>query len=151
MFIYCLITIFDVEMVTLERKVYMNLKNKIITLLEQNKYTYKELAGHLRLTEAELDHALETKTLEVRTLELISKELRIPLYSFFRDPVETEKSLSPDKQRYYDVNIWSDQEVKYRSEITKLKEDLEKLAAAAKNKDMLIEALEGELKKGWSK
>jgi hypothetical protein len=139
-------------MVTLERKVYMNLKNKIITLLEQNKYTYKELAGHLRLTEAQLDHALETKTLEVRTLELISKELRIPLYSFFRDPVEMEKSLSPDKeQRYYDVNIWSDQEVKYKSEITKLKENLEKLAAEAKNKDMLIEALEGELKKGWSK
>jgi transcriptional regulator with XRE-family HTH domain len=139
-------------MVTLERKVYMNLKNKIITLLEQNKYTYKELAGHLRLSEAELDHALETKTLEVRTLELISKELRIPLYSFFRGPVETEKTLSSDKeQRYYDVNIWSDQEVKYKSEITKLKEDLEKIAAEAKNKDMLIEALEGELKKGWSK
>ncbi|HTA62599.1 MAG TPA: hypothetical protein VK835_09095 [Bacteroidia bacterium] len=129
----------------------MNLKNKIITLLEQNKYTYKELAGHLHITEAELDHALETKTLEVRTLELISKELRIPLYSFFRDSAEMAKSLSTEKERYYDVNIWSDQEVNYRSEITKLKEDLEKLAAEAKNKDMLIEALEGELKKGWTK
>jgi transcriptional regulator with XRE-family HTH domain len=138
-------------MVTLEKKVYMNLKNKIITLLEQNKYTYKELAGHLNITEAELDHALETKTLEVRTLELISKELRIPLYSFFRDPAEMAKTLSPEKERYYDVNIWSDQEVKYRSEITKLKEDLEKIAAEAKNKDMLIEALEDELKKGWAK
>jgi transcriptional regulator with XRE-family HTH domain len=139
------------RMVTLERKAYMNLKNKIITLLEQNKYTYKELAEHLKISEAELDHALETKTLEVRTLELISKELRIPLYSFFRDPAEMEKILSPDKQRYYDVNIWSDQEVKYRAEITKLKEELEKLAIEAKNKDMLIEALEGELKKGWAK
>ncbi|MFI5141272.1 MAG: hypothetical protein ACHQII_02850 [Bacteroidia bacterium] len=138
-------------MITLEKKVRMNLKNKIITLLEQNKYTYKELAEHLRITEAELDHALETKTLEVRTLELISKELRIPLYSFFRDPAEMEQYLATDKERYYDVNIWSDQEVKYKSEITKLKEELQKLAAETKNKDLLIEALEGELKKGWTK
>lgn len=138
-------------MLTTERKVHMNLKNKIITLLEQNKYTYKELAEHLHITEAELDHALETKTLEVRTLELISKELRIPLYSFFRDPAEMEEYLSLDKERYYDVNIWSDQEVKYKSEISKLKEDLQKLAVEAKNKDLLIEALEDELKKGWTK
>ncbi|HKC69943.1 MAG TPA: ArsR family transcriptional regulator [Bacteroidia bacterium] len=138
-------------MVTLERKVRMNLKNKIISLLEQNKYTYKELAEHLKISEAELDHVLETKTLEVRTLELISKELRIPLYSFFRDPAEMEEYLSLDKQRYYDVNIWSDQEVKYKSEITKLKEELQKLTAETKNKDLLIEALEGELKKGWTK
>jgi len=138
-------------MITLDRKAYMNLKDKIVNLLSEKKYTYKELAEHLNVTEAELDHALETKTLEVRTLELISKELRIPLYSFFRDPVEMEKYLSADKDRYYDVNIWSDQEVKYKSEITKLKDDLQKLLAETKNKDLLIEALEEELKKGWSK
>src|ERR1700741_3178494 len=129
----------------------MNLKNKIEKLLAQQKHTYKDLAEHLHLSEKQLDHALETKTLEVRTLELISKELRIPLYSFFRDPAQMEKYLASDKERYYDGNIWSDQEVKYRPEITKLKEELEKLAIEAKNKEMLIEALEGELKKGWAK
>ena len=128
----------------------MNLKNKIVKLLNENKYTYKDLAEHLNLSEAELDHALETKTLEVRTLELISKELRIPLYSFFRDPVEMEKILSPEQEKYYDVNIWSDQEVRYKSEITKLKDDILKLTAEVKNKDLLIEALETELKKGWT-
>ena len=138
-------------MITLDRKVYMNLKNKIVRLLQQNNYTYKQLADHLYLTETELDHALETKTLEVRTLELISKELRIPLYSFFRDPDEMEKYLTDEKERYYDVNIWSDQEIKYKSEITQLKESMEKLSAEVKNKDLLIEALETELKKGWSK
>ncbi|HXU26426.1 MAG TPA: hypothetical protein VN698_04280, partial [Bacteroidia bacterium] len=76
---------------------------------------------------------------------------RIPLYSFFRDPAEMEQYLGTDKERYYDVNIWSDQEVKYKSEITKLKEELQKLSAETKNKDLLIEALEGELKKGWAK
>ena len=129
----------------------MNLKNKIVKLLEQNKYTYRELADHLHLSEAELDHALETKTLEVRTLELISKELRIPLYSFFRDPDEMAKYITAaEKEKYYDVNIWSDQEIKYKSEISKLKETIEKISADVKNKELLIEALENELKKGWS-
>jgi hypothetical protein len=104
----------------------------------------------LSLTVEQLDHALETKTLEVRTLELISKELRIPLFSFFRDPVQMAKFLE-EKEKYYDVNIWSDQEVKYKSEITKLKEDLQRLSAEVKNKDMLIETLEEQMKKGWAK
>ena len=138
-------------MITLDRKVYMNLKNKIVNLLEQHNYTYHQLAEHLQLSEAELDHSLETKTLEVRTLELISKELRIPLYSFFRDPDEMDKYLSEEKESYYDVNIWSDQEIKYKSEITQLKEKMDKLSAEIKNKDLLIEALEAELKKGWTK
>jgi hypothetical protein len=61
-----------------------------------------------------------------------------------------EKYFSEGKERYYDVNIWSDQEVRYKSEITRLKDDLLKLTAEVKNKDLLIEALEGELKKGWT-
>ncbi|MBS1646730.1 MAG: hypothetical protein JST67_05265 [Bacteroidetes bacterium] len=128
----------------------MNLKNKIISLLEQNHYTYQQLAAQLQVSEAELDHALETKTLEVRTLELISKELRIPLYSFFRGDNPKQPSVD-EANKYYNVNIWSDQEVKYKSEITRLKEDLQKSLAEVKNKELLIEALEEELKKGWTK
>lgn len=138
-------------MITLEKKIHMNLKDKIVNLLQQNNYTYSQLAEHLHISDAELDHALETKTLEVRTLELISKELRIPLYSFFRDPDEMAKYLSSDKERYYDVNIWSDQEVKYKTEISKLKETIDKISADVKHKELLIEALEDELKKGWAK
>src|ERR1700755_457099 len=127
-------------MIALDRKVYMNLKNKIVKLLEQNNYTYQQLAEHLHISETELDHALETKTLEVRTLELISKELRIPLYSFFRDPAQMAAYME-EKEKFYDVNIWSDQEVVYKSEITKLREDLQKLSSEVKNKELLIEAL----------
>ncbi len=137
-------------MIALNDKVYMNLKNKIVNLLEQNNYTYQQLAEHLHITENELDHALETKTLEVRTLELISKELRIPLYSFFRDQ-EGKTNPVTEKEKYYDVNIWSDQETQYKSEITRLKDELQKLSIEGKNKDLLIEALEEELKKGWAK
>ena len=136
-------------MLSLRKEILMNLKGKIIELLEKQKYSYKDLAEHVNLTEEQLDHALETKTLEVRTLELISKELRIPLYSFFRDPAQMAAYLE-EKERYYDVNIWSDQEIKYKSEITKLKEDLMRLSSEVKNKELLIEALETQVKKGWT-
>lgn len=128
----------------------MNLKAKIVELLGERDYSYKDLAVHLNLSETELDLALETRTLEVRTLELISKELRIPLYSFFRDHKMMAEYME-DKKKYYDVNIWSDHEVKFKSEITKLSEDLVKLTHEIKRKDLLIDALEGQVKKGWSK
>lgn len=136
-------------MLTLQKEIRVNLKKKIIELLAKQSYSYKELAEHLNLSEEQLDHALETKTLEVRTLELISKELRIPLYSFFRDPKQLAEYME-EKEKYYDVNIWSDQEIKYKSEITKLREDLQKLSSEVKNKDMLIETLEEQMKKGWA-
>jgi transcriptional regulator with XRE-family HTH domain len=137
------------NMLSLRKEFLMNLKGKIVELLEKQNYSYKDLAEHVNLTEAQLDHALETKTLEVRTLELISKELRIPLYSFFRDPAQMA-SYMEEKERYYDVNIWSDQEVKYKSEITQLREHLKKLTNEVKNKELLIEALETQVKKSDS-
>ncbi|MGZ3862084.1 MAG: hypothetical protein ACXVPF_02670 [Bacteroidia bacterium] len=133
-------------MLPLRKETFMNLKGKIVELLQKQNYSYKDLAEHVNLTEEQLDHALETKTLEVRTLELISKELRIPLYSFFRDPAQMAAYLE-EKEKYYDVNIWSDQEVKYRSEITELKEHLRKLSADIKHRELLIEALETQVKK----
>lgn len=136
-------------MLSLRKEIRMNLKSKIIELLDKQKYSYKDLAEHLNLTEEQLDHALETKTLEVRTLELISKELRIPLYSFFRDPAQMAAYME-EKEKYYDVNIWSDQEIKYKSEIDRLRQDLQKLSSDVKNKELLIETLESELKKGWT-
>ncbi len=136
-------------MLSLRKEILMNLKGKIVELLDKQKYSYKDLAEHLNLTEGQLDHALETKTLEVRTLELISKELRIPLYSFFRDPAQMAAYME-EKEKYYDVNIWSHQEIKYKSEIDRLREDLQKLSSDIKNKEMLIETLESELKKGWT-
>lgn len=127
----------------------MNLKDKIVKLLAQQNHTYKDLAEHLNLTEDQLDHALETRTLEVRTLELISKELRIPLYSFFRDP-ELMAAYAELKEPYYNVNIWSEEEQRYKNEIANLKQELERLKKEVMSKNHLIEALEGELKKKLS-
>lgn len=121
----------------------MNLKEKIVSILDEKKATYASLAKYLGIQEKDLDFALENSTLEIRTLELISKELRIPLYSFFR---ETSKK-SGEPEMYYNVNIWSKEETKFRSEIQQLKEEIEKLKADLHQKELLIDALESQVKK----
>ncbi len=122
----------------------MNLKDKILTILETQNHTYAQLAEHLSLTEKELDDALETRRLEVRTLELISKELRISLYSFFRE--KDYQLVGDDTESFYNVNIWSKDELRYRTEIQMLKDEVKKLNNELIKKDILIEALEGQLK-----
>jgi transcriptional regulator with XRE-family HTH domain len=126
----------------------MNLKDKIIQLLEVKKITYNDLANHLGITDEQLNHALETKTLEVRTLELISKELRIPLYSFFRDEELMNKYISDQKKKYYDVNIWSDQETLLKNDISILNTRISDLERIIAQKNELILNLEKQLKKG---
>ena len=63
----------------------MNLKDKVLEILEKEKHSFKELAEYVNMSEQELSIALETKKLELRTLELISKGLKIPLQEFRRD------------------------------------------------------------------
>lgn len=120
----------------------MNLKEKILQVLEMKKFTYVELASYLTISEAELDYALENNTLEIRTLELISKELRIPLYSFFRENFE---GFDFEKEPYYNVNIWSKEEAKFTLELKALRQEIEELRAEVRHKDLLIDALEAQI------
>jgi transcriptional regulator with XRE-family HTH domain len=57
----------------------MDVKSQLIEILKKENYTFNQLAEYLGMSEA-----LNNKTLEIRNLELISKALRVPLYSFFR-------------------------------------------------------------------
>lgn len=121
----------------------MNLKDRVIGILKKRSYTYVDLAKYLGVTEAQLDHTFETNTMEIRTLELISKELRIPLYSFFRDPA----SLAFDfKEPFYVENIWEENYRSFELEMAALKKEVEKLKILCAEKDLLIKALEQELK-----
>jgi transcriptional regulator with XRE-family HTH domain len=122
----------------------VNLKSKILQVLEMKKFTYSDMASYLNISEEELDYALETNTLEIRTLELISKELRIPLYSFFRENFE---SFDFEKEPYYNVNIWSKEESKYTLELKALRQEIEQLRIDLRNKDLLIDALEAQIAK----
>ncbi|MGZ4033789.1 MAG: hypothetical protein ACXVPY_12055 [Bacteroidia bacterium] len=120
----------------------MNLKEKILQVLKLKKFTYADLASYLNISESELDFALENNTLEIRTLELISKELRIPLYSFFRENFE---GFDYEKEPYYNVNIWSKEEAKFTLELKALRQELEELRAEVRQKDLLIDALEAQI------
>lgn len=122
----------------------VNLKSKILQVLEMKKFTYADMASYLNISEEDLDYALENNTLEIRTLELISKELRIPLYSFFRENFE---SFDFEKEPYYNVNIWSKEDSKYTLELKALRQEVEQLRIDLRNKDLLIDALEAQVAK----
>jgi transcriptional regulator with XRE-family HTH domain len=124
----------------------MSLKGKIIQLLAVQNLSYENLAQRLGLNEEQLDAALETEELEVRTLELISKELRIPLYSFFREETLKNDKIVIADEPYYNVNIWSSEEIKYKTEIAGLKNEISRLHLEMSKRDLIIEALEGQLK-----
>ena len=123
----------------------MNLKEKILQVLEKKNYTYAELATYLSISEAELDFAIENNTIEIRTLELISKELRIPLYSFFRENFE---GFDFEKESYYNENIWSKEEASESiPDLRTLRQEIEALRADVIKKDKLINALESKIPK----
>lgn len=121
-----------------------NLKERIVAVLAARNLTYKQLTDYLGISEQQLDHALEQNTIEIRTLEQISKELRIPLYSFFRSPEETETG---EGQAYYNVNIWAPEEMQVRVENDNLRSEIERLRLEIARKELLIQGLEEQLKK----
>jgi transcriptional regulator with XRE-family HTH domain len=93
----------------------MDIKSKVIEILEKEKYTFSQLAEYLHMTEDGLSVELSNKTLELRNLESISKALRVPLYSFFRnDDVRFDFTQKP----YYLNKLWTgDDSVKSRQQI----------------------------------
>jgi transcriptional regulator with XRE-family HTH domain len=119
------------------------LKERIISVLNARNLSYKQLVDYLGTTEAELDQALADNTIEIRTLELISKELRIPLYSFFRDHEHPAGEEIP----YYNVNIWAPAQMQLQQQNEHLVAELERMKLEIAKKELLIQALEEQLKK----
>lgn len=81
----------------------MDIKSQLTAILKKDNYTFEQLAGYLEMSEEALSDSLTHKTLPLRKLELISKALRVPLYSFFRN---AEESVSHEK-RYYTNELWT--------------------------------------------
>jgi transcriptional regulator with XRE-family HTH domain len=120
-----------------------DLKERIIAVLNARNLTYEQLVEYIGLTEKALDEALEQNTIEIRTLELISKELRIPLYSFFRNPNADEDS---ESHPFYNVNIWAPEEIQLRTENETLRNEVERLRIEIAKKELFIQGLENQLK-----
>jgi transcriptional regulator with XRE-family HTH domain len=122
-----------------------DLKERIVAVLNARNLTYSQLVEHLGVTEEALDLALAENTIEIRTLELISKELRIPLYSFFRDPSNDASEL---EQPFYNVNIWAPEEIQLRTENENLRQEIDLLRMEIAKKELLIQGLESQIKGG---
>jgi transcriptional regulator with XRE-family HTH domain len=120
-----------------------DLKERIIAVLNARNLTYEQLVEYIGLTEKALDEALEQNTIEIRTLELISKELRIPLYSFFRNPDAEEHT---ESHPFYNVNIWAPEEIQLRTENETLRTEVERLRMEIAKKELFIQGLENQLK-----
>lgn len=93
----------------------MDLKQKVLDILEKEKHSFKDLAEYVNMSETELTTALETKRLELRTLELISKGLKIPLYSFFRSD---QPYYNLNEKPYYINKLWEDDEQKNQNDLS---------------------------------
>ncbi|MCE3260474.1 MAG: hypothetical protein K0S12_2115 [Bacteroidetes bacterium] len=81
-----------------------DIKTQLVAILKKENYTFTQLAEYLNMSEASLTEALNNKTLELRNLELISKALRVPLYSFFRSD---ESSINYNERPYYVNKLWT--------------------------------------------
>lgn len=102
---------------------------KIKEILTTENYTFAQLADYLNLSEQELEEGLINKTLEIRYLEEISKSLKVPLYSIFRDAnIKVDTATKP----YFTNKLWNDGE-----EVSpqKLQEEIELLKQALAYKE----------------
>lgn len=106
-----------------------SLRNKIEEILQKENYTFAQLAEYLNLSEAELADGLEYKTLELRHLEEISKNLKVPLYSFFRT---TESLHYINEKPFYTNRLWDDDQAKSPQ---KLQEEIKLLKQAIAYKE----------------
>lgn len=112
-----------------------SLRQKIEEILQRENYSLRQLSDYLNLTEVQLLDGLENKTLELRYLEEISKNLKVPLYSFFRDK---EMSINFNEKPYYTNKLWqeesTDSDKKLLEEIELLKHALAQKEEQLKNK-----------------
>lgn len=106
-----------------------SLRKQIEEVLLKEHYTFNQLAEYLNLSEEELADGLEHKTLELRYLEEISKNLKVPLYSFFRG---AESSAITNEKPFYTNRLWDDDHDKSPQ---KLREEIDLLKKAIARKE----------------
>lgn len=104
----------------------ISIRNIVENVLKEHNADFKILADSIGLSEELLLEALESEALQIRVLELISKEIRIPLYSFFRDP-NFEIKYYTKEQKFYSQDISTHREAELIKEIEALRKQLDDL------------------------
>jgi hypothetical protein len=103
----------------------MELKALISKALEEKNASFSMLAEAIGITEEELFDSIDEKNVQVRVIELISKELQIPLYSLFRNPKEFYSSEMFKK--YYTEDADKYRVIELLNEIERLKSRISEL------------------------
>ncbi len=110
----------------------MDIKTQLVEILKKENYTFTQLAEYLGMSEDNLTQALNTKSLELRNLELISKALRVPLYSFFRP----EDSGMDFEKPYYVNKLWTTDDAKKKASQLRTEIELLKQIIAMKEEQL---------------
>lgn len=116
----------------------MSLIKRIEAFLESREQTLDDLAEYLEMDMDELVRGIQDSSVEVRTLESISKALRIPLYSFFPGFLEHAKK---HEIPYYDRRLPDESTMKIKSEIEIIEEEIKYLMKYLKNREAQLQDL----------
>jgi transcriptional regulator with XRE-family HTH domain len=115
---------------------------RILNYLERKGISIDYISEKIEVTPNEFKNKLEKNALEIKTLEKISKELRIPLYSFFTnsriDGNSTKKNVEIP---YYIERLEPNEKSEFNNLISGLVEEIETLKRIIEDKDNEIEIL----------
>jgi transcriptional regulator with XRE-family HTH domain len=116
----------------------MSLKKRIEAFLEAREKTLDDLADYLEINIDELERGISDNSVEVRTLENISKALRIPLYSFFPGYVE---QATKHEIPYYDRKLPNEGVPNDKTEIETLEEEIRFLSKYLETREKQLQDL----------
>ena len=117
----------------------MSLIKRIEKFLASRDQTLEDLADYLDMDLDELTRGISDSSVEVRTLENISKALRIPLYSFFPGFIDHAKK---HEIPYYDRRLPNEADLTVQSEIEIVKDEIRFLTKYLKNRQKQLEDLQ---------
>ena len=126
----------------------MTIGERILKYLERKEIAIKTLATQIEVDAEALEKMLTSNSLEIKTLEKISKELRIPLYSFFtsasfEDIVRRNKFEVP----YYIERLEPDERSEFKYLMSNMMEQMEQLKMQLLEKDIQLEHLKRQIEK----
>ena len=117
----------------------MSLIKRIEKFLDSRDQTLEDLANYLEVDMAELERGISDSSVEVRTLENISKALRIPLYSFFPGFIDHVKK---HEIPYYDRRLPNEDDLTIQSEIEIVEDEIRFLTKYLKNRQKQLKDLQ---------
>ena len=115
---------------------------RILSYLDRKGVSINSLAEKIDINSLELKSKLEKNALEIKTLEKISKELRIPLYSFFTNTrIDGNSNKKNVEIPYYIERLEPNEKWDFNNLISGLVEEIEALKRIIDEKDTEIENL----------